>query len=404
MKAEVHPRILDHINDFLSYKNSNGQMTSNQNRFFGVFMVRINFYSDPSIPTAGVNVTSGGGKLKRGMNFYYNPEFIDSLSKGGLNFLIYHELMHLLHGHPERTLENAHDHFTANIAQDLVINELIERDIAKGIDKTELEAIPMGVYFRDVEKELGIKYEGELVYEEVYDWLIANGAKDKLNIPAFLPGGKHEGFDVHMEDELEAEERKVIVDKALNEIRNMGHMTSEMEQIIGTLRSKSKDYLKSISSAMSEIKGMVKKNSYKRFNRKGIPFKKGTVKKGQSIVAILDTSGSMDGLLEKVLSYIFRDDYHIHLIPIDTEVKEHITLTSKKEFKKLNVKGGGGTVLQPAINYIHNHKELKKLNVVILTDGYCDSLDLSGIKKTLIISTDIKVKIKQGKAKQILVD
>ena len=68
------------------------------------------------------------------------------------------------------------------------------------------------------------------------------------------------------------------------------------------------------------------------------------------------------------------------------------------------IKGLGGTVLQPGIDYISDNYNL--YNTVILTDGYTDSLDLSELNKVLIISTDSNCPIKnkpKKKLKQIII-
>jgi predicted metal-dependent peptidase len=65
----------------------------------------------------------------------------------------------------------------------------------------------------------------------------------------------------------------------------------------------------------------------------------------------------------------------------------------------------GGTILTPAINLVA--EQYNEFNTVVLTDGHCDSLDLSKIKgKVLIISIGVKVPISRsnGKVKQILVE
>ena len=58
-----------------------------------------------------------------------------------------------------------------------------------------------------------------------------------------------------------------------------------------------------------------------------------------------------------------------------------------------------------AINLVAD--QFNEFNTVVLTDGYCDSLDLSKIKgKVLMISIGVKIPIARsnGKVKQIVVD
>ena len=80
-------------------------------------------------------------------------------------------------------------------------------------------------------------------------------------------------------------------------------------------------------------------------------------------------------------------------------------LKSGKKLDSVKLVGFGGTVLQPAVDYVVEN--FNEFNTVILGDGYCDSLDLSKIKgKLLIISAGVKIPVSKtnGKIKQILVE
>ena len=73
----------------------------------------------------------------------------------------------------------------------------------------------------------------------------------------------------------------------------------------------------------------------------------------------------------------------------------------------MKIIGFGGTELMPAIRFIEGDDKLNKFATVILTDGYCDNLDTSGLRKNcLIISCGTRVNIysNNGKTKQIMVE
>ena len=91
----------------------------------------------------------------------------------------------------------------------------------------------------------------------------------------------------------------------------------------------------------------------------------------------------MGGTFEKVLSYIYRNDIEVNLIEADTEVKWIQNIKNKRKLETIPIKGLGGTILQPAINLVA--EEFNDYNTVVLTDGYCDSLDLSKIKGRVLI-------------------
>ena len=93
------------------------------------------------------------------------------------------------------------------------------------------------------------------------------------------------------------------------------------------------------------------------------------------------------------------------MIEADTEVKWIENIKNKRKLETMVIKGLGGTILTPAVELVVD--QFNDFNTVILTDGYCDSLDLSKVKgRVLIISIGVKVPISRsnGKVKQIIVD
>jgi predicted metal-dependent peptidase len=131
--------------------------------YYGEFNLHVNYFSrpnDPSLPTAGVNVTS------KGMNHYYNPAFLDGLTQEQVNFLMLHETFHLLLNHPRRTRMGGYDHKLSNIAQDMIINQILVQDI-----KPDFIDIPKDEFGRNTALFIPKEYEGEWVYEILYDYL-----------------------------------------------------------------------------------------------------------------------------------------------------------------------------------------------------------------------------------------
>ena len=213
-------------------------------------------------------------------------------------------------------------------------------------------------------------------------------------------------LDVHMGDEVPEEMRESMVKDAMDRLQARGLQGGNVEQTLNKLRKKRKDYLKYIKRSVSNlIFGTKKTKTIVRPNRRQISGLKGNRKIKTKINCILDTSGSMGGTFERVLSFIYRNDIEINLIEADTDVKWVKNLKSKKSLESVLIKGLGGTCLQPAINYVEEH--FNDFNTLILTDGYCDNLDLSKIKgNVLLISIGVKVPIARsnGKVKQIQVD
>lgn len=221
-----------------------------------------------------------------------------------------------------------------------------------------------------------------------------------------MENGNGEYLDKHINDDVPEEMREGMVKDVMERLAARGLSAGQVETTLNKLRKKRKDYLREIKRAVSNmIFGTVKQKTITKPNRRQISGLKGHRKVKTKINCILDTSGSMGGTFEKVLSYVYRNDIEINLIEADTEVKWVENIKKKRALETLKIKGLGGTILQPAINLVAD--QFNEFNTVVLTDGYCDSLDLSKIKgRVLMISIGVKVPISRsnGKVKQIVVE
>jgi predicted metal-dependent peptidase len=221
-----------------------------------------------------------------------------------------------------------------------------------------------------------------------------------------MENGNGEYMDKHMGDEVPEEMRDAMVKDVMERLAARGLSAGNVEQTLNKLRKKRKDYLREIKRAVSNmIFGTVKQKTIVKPNRRQISGLKGNRKVKTKINCILDTSGSMGGTFERVLSYVYRNDIEINLIEADTEVKWIENIKNKRKLETMVIKGLGGTILQPAIDLVAD--QFNEFNTVVLTDGYCDSLDLSKIKgKVLMVSIGVKVPISRSnnRVKQIMVE
>lgn len=215
-----------------------------------------------------------------------------------------------------------------------------------------------------------------------------------------------EFFDQHMSDTIPEEVREQMVKDLHNRLKSRGLCKGNIEQTLAKLQKSKKDYLKEIKRGISLIKGVIKNDSIKKPNRRGITGLKGRKKVGSKITVLLDTSGSMGSYIEKALSFIFRSDIEVNLIQCDTEVQSVEGIKNYKQLEKVKIKGLGGTIIQPGVDYaIENFPQY---NLLILTDGATDSLDFSKYtkQKVLIISngTHCPISHANSKLKQIIVE
>jgi predicted metal-dependent peptidase len=456
--------------------------------YYGEFNLFVNFHEvtdSKRIDTCAVNVTS------KGMQFYYNPKFLERMSQKESNFIVLHEDFHLLFNHPKRTVTGGFDHKLSNIAQDMIINHVIWEDINHNFVE-----IPKDEDGKNMALFIPKEYKGKLIFEEVYEWLreeqdkwkkkqksgqscqscggsgkekgekgqgqgqgqqdpngqgdgqgqgegegqgncpdckgSGNGqGQDSSGNPSYGPYGKNPGkdgetidtwsmdqlfdnlennqgqyLDQHLNDDVPEELREAMIKDTMDRLQARGLASGNMEATLNKLRKQRKDYLKEIKRSISSvIFGTQKQKTIVKPNRRQVQGLKGNRKIKTKINCILDTSGSMGGTFERVLSYIYRNDIEVNLIEADTNVKWIQTIKSKRKLESLPIKGLGGTVLQPAIDLVADR--FNEYNTVVLTDGYCDSLDLSKIKgKILMISIGTKVPITRsnGKVKQIMVE
>lgn len=411
MSKKMHPKISDCIQNFILRDNL---------MFYGYFLMNVNFYETKNIKTAGVNFRN----LK--MNFYYNPYFFDSLNEKEVAYLVIHELFHLLFNHPKRG--RGYNHELANVAMDMIINELIDEK-HNNVSERIANLLLMDSHYKEErifeilydwlnkKRELWKKKFGEDNKKKFIDDLLNNSNKDnsekekqnrnkenkELGIDETtrrLFENNCECFDEHFWDDIPDEIKKEIVRKNIENLKNMGFVGSNEEYILSKLIKKSNNnFLKLLKRNVSNIKGFSKCKSIRRPNRKELDGLKGKIKYSNLINCILDTSGSMNGEFENVISEIFKDDYQINLIQCDTDVKSFVKINNKNELKKIKIKGLGGTTLQPGIDYVNSNKKIKDNNLVILTDGFTDSLNFSNFlnKKVLIITTNSLCPIESGK-------
>ncbi len=405
MIKNIHEKLLESVQSMLIDTRVNLP-------FYGNFNLFINFKEDENIGTCAVNMTS------KGMNFFYSSSFLNRLTQREINFITLHEDFHLLLNHPRRTITGQYDPKLSNIAQDMIINHIIVEDILPDfidVPKDE-EGKNMALF---VPKE----YEGNLIFEELYEWLRDKQEERQKNPKS--PGGtidihsldsildnldKNSGqyLDVHITDEISEEQRESMVKDAIERLQSRGLTTSNVEKTLNKLRKKRKDYLSYIKRAISTlIFGTIKNKTIVRPNRRSIQGVKGVRKMKNRINVGLDTSGSMggQGTFERVLSYVNRNDIEMNFMESDTEVKWVQNIKSAKKLQSIPIKGLGGTCLQPMIDHIVKHHN--DCNSVILTDGETDRLDLSRVKgKVLIISVDKPCPIAKtnGRLKQITIE
>ena len=157
-------------------------ITSYNLPYYGEFCQFINFY-EAKIGTCGVNITD------KGMNFYWDREWIEKRTRKETIFTIVHEVFHLLFDHQKRGV--GYDHKISNLAADMIINSIIHGDLMIGEGLTKMIEIPKDEKGNNCVVFLPKEYKGMPIFEEVYHWLL-NQYNDWRNNNSEKCGGKKE--------------------------------------------------------------------------------------------------------------------------------------------------------------------------------------------------------------------
>lgn len=382
IKQGQHPKIRETIKSLL---------LPHREDFYFYFLGHVDFYEiDPAsvpMPTACVTI------INMRMAFCYCREFIESMPQETLTFTVIHEVMHLIDEHLSRG--RGYKQKEANIAMDMIINHLIVKHHSVDYLSRPLAAPDDGFV------KLDPNYKGALVFEPLYEWLMAEndkrkaGQKHELSPETEKLMDSAEGYSVDfhaLPDEVQAEIKKQIVrdaiQKAKIEMAKAGSQAGGYDEVLRTLLQPPKqDKTKLLKRVISSHKGRAKEDSYRRSSRR-VPGLKGTKSVATELNILLDTSGSMWGRFEKVLNEIYKDGIVCNIVMVDAAVQKVLKTTSKKQLTALSFGGGGGTSLQPGIDYILNPvNKLKKFPSIILTDGALfESLDFRGSSDWLILS------------------
>lgn len=386
IKQHRHPKLNEAIQSLL---------LPHREDFYFFFLGHVDFYEvDPAsveMPTAGVTV------INMRLAFIWCQSFIDSLSVDEtlcqLRALLLHEIFHLLDNHIERG--KGYVHQIADIAMDMIINHLIVKHHTFDSRQRKMTELSEGWV------KLDPNYKGLLVFEPLYEWLQQENNKRKQGKSHELSeqtgrlldqAESGQTVDLHeLPDEIQAEIKRQIsnevVQKAKIAASRAGNLPGSVEDVLKVLlKAPKKDNLKLLRRVIGAHKGKTKVDSFKRSNRR-IEGLKGYKKIGQAFVGGLDTSGSMWGRFDKVLSELFRDGYTFKLVMCDTKVTDVIDVKDKNQLTKLPVSGGGGTMLNPIIEWVQNPKnKCNKLPGVILTDGAIfETLDFKGSNQQWLI-------------------
>jgi len=341
--------------------------------FFGNLATRLKIENaDDWCPTAATD----------GRKLYYNSEFLKKMPAKQLEFLIGHEVLHLVYDHMGRAGER--DKRLFNVAADYCVNQdLLDQKIG--------EKIPVGLF--------DTKYRGWSA-EEVYDDLYKNAEKisiedlEQMLLDEHLDGDDSDDGDGEGEEregkgsgrpKLTEEEKKQIRDEIKEAVITAaqtvgaGNLPSGVKRLIKDLTEPQLNWRELLQQ---QIQSTIRADySWTRPSRRGwhvdAVLPGNDLEKEIDICVAIDASGSMsDDMLKDILSEVkgimqSYNSFNLHLWSFDTEVYGATVFTAENidEIMDWEVQGGGGTMFEANWQYMVDN-DISPKKFVMFTDGY----------------------------------
>lgn len=205
--------------------------------FYAVFELGFPIHTR-TVETAAVGYNSAESKI----NFLINPDFFYNLGENEQLFIVCHEASHVIFNHIERTFKYGLDPYISNIAQDIVINEMLVHEF--GFLRSSLSFSKELCFIDTVFQNKHIKSDG-IVYGKSFEFYYEKLLKYKaeLKIEAQL-------LDIHIGLNEDGKEEIVVSDHNGEIVGKIPHEISQhISDKIGYQMSA--DELKEIIEKMS---------------------------------------------------------------------------------------------------------------------------------------------------------
>ena len=384
--------------------------------FYGLLLMHMIFSVDEEVETACTD----------GERIIFGTEFLEELSDSELDFVMMHEILHVVLRHCARTGER--DRFLFNVATDIVVNSNILLEAGSRESAISLAKYGVSMHLAPDGKE-GHLYTAEQVYEMLLQ------KQEKQQRPAAGNGQKHGasspqrgnagtkpgsggagdgGWDDHSrwgtlaDDGTQNDMWAKRFEDACSaiEIRDpsnsRGLLPAFAERLLKELRAAKTDWRTVLNEfVQEEVADYSFSPPDRRFSDTGffLPDFNGTVEVVRDILFMIDTSGSMsDKMIAAAYSEIkgaidqFDGKLAGQLGFFDAVVIPPIPFENEEEFRVIRPKGGGGTDFGVIFSYVKKEmQENPPASIVILTDGYApfpEESEACGIPVLWLINND----------------
>lgn len=362
----------------------------NNHGFYGLLLMHMVFSIQEGLETAATD----------GTRIYFGPEFLESLSDSELDFVMMHEILHVVLRHCTREGDRQHQRF--NIACDIVVNSNILLE-----NKMDRSSITLADYGESMHLTPDGK-EGHLyTAEQVYEMLPplpeppegggnggrADGRAKHQQASGKLPSGAiwddHTPWSTVEEDDVMREvwvKRVTDACEAISireKVNGRGLLPAFAKRMLEDMRKPQTDW----RTVLNEFVQMeVNDYSFSPPDRRyyDTPFflpdfnELGESGQPVDILFMVDTSGSMtDQEITAVYSEIkgaidqFDGNLKGWLGFFDAAVIEPQPFESVEDVMKIRPVGGGGTDFQIIFEYVAQYMDdTPPACIIILTDGY----------------------------------
>ncbi len=316
---------------------------------------------------------------------YINPKFPWTASQ--LKFVMAHELLHVGLRHEARM--QGRDPFLWNIACDYVINAwLVEMgigemptpslmlDLALGFEHESAEALYDRIVkdlrlMRRLQKERTLRGLGksDMLGDKAPSWWTGMGC----DLDTFYRRALSEGLDIHRSQV----QRGNLPGDLIEEIKSILQPPIPWDVKLGQWLDQ---YFPPVAAKRSFARASRRQSSTPDIPR-AVYIKPPELMAARTFGVVLDTSGSMDKNtlargLGAIASYaLSREVPQVRVIQCDAGIHDMGYIEPESLLQTVEVRGRGGTVLQPAIERLESAADFPKdAPILVITDGECDYL------------------------------
>ncbi len=323
----------------------------------------------------------------------FNPEFWSKLEGPEKKaFVLLHEALHLAFRHP--WLIKGHDRKLYNLATDMVINEMLFRHGFTRAPGNPVTAPLIQNMARESGIVVGLDELRRLSSEEVYRLL--NNPKFEIDLESH---NQEEPDDVS-EQPSEPDDSEVVQGGAMDEgedpeefwratvteaavtMQQAGVLPGDIQRQVDLSLKPQVGWRRQLRGCLQEGAGRMVVSTWHRSSRRYASFP-GIKRLGvQTVWALMDCSGSIE---DEVLSQFVTEVWSISrihscelkVIPWDAQALSAIQVRTAAQARRkipVNLKGGGGTVLGPALLELAKGIRMQDI-VIILSDGYIADIE-----------------------------